>query len=72
MYRAVLVVVAALMLPACASKSSNHNPAGTPTNPVTVCKRAGQVCELHGSVLGVCVISPQPHGKFSYKCQPQH
>lgn len=76
MVRAASAVAAALMLLACSSKPSNakRTPAGTPTDPVKVCKHAGDVCELHGSVLGVCVVAPQATcgSKVCYNCQSQH
>lgn len=48
----VLVFVGAV---ACSSSgSSDRKPAGTPSDPVDVCERMGDVCKLDASRLGVC------------------
>jgi hypothetical protein len=33
---------------------AEREPTGTPTDPVDVCRRAGDVCRMGGSRLGVC------------------
>ena len=37
---------------------AEREPTGTPTDPVAVCRRAGDVCRLDGSRLGVCNPAP--------------
>lgn len=49
---ATLVLAAAV---ACSSSgSTDRKPAGTPSDPVDVCERLGDVCKLDSSRLGVC------------------
>lgn len=65
-----------VMVAACSSGSGreNHKPAGTPTDPVDVCERVGDVCRIDDSRLGVCVTKPSSACNEApcYACQPQH
>lgn len=54
------VLAVALSLVACKSSDSAsgpREPAGTPSDPVTECKRVADVCRLDGSRLGVCTMA---------------
>ena len=49
------------VLVACSSESAprgESKPAGTPTDPVEVCEKMGDVCRLDGARLGVCTQPP--------------
>jgi len=55
--RVALSLLVALV--ACSSSGSpDRKPAGTPSDPVEVCERLGDVCKLDGSRLGVCNAAP--------------
>lgn len=63
------VLVFALLLAGCRSPSepaAKREPAGTPTDPVEVCKRIADVCRLDESRLGVCIAAPE--GKPPAEC----
>ncbi len=54
-------------------------PAGTPTDPVEVCRDAGEVCRYDGSQLGVCNVDAARVGTPAcagpgkcFRCVPQH
>jgi hypothetical protein len=48
-----------LALAACRSEpGGQRKPAGTPTDPVEVCEKMGDVCRLDGARLGVCTQPP--------------
>jgi hypothetical protein len=70
------------MLVACSSETaprSKSKPAGTPTDPVEVCEKMGDVCRLDGARLGVCT-QPPPDSRPTacaernpcYLCTSQH
>jgi hypothetical protein len=60
------------------SRPARHEPTGTPSDPVDVCKRLADVCRLDASRLGVCVQAPAPDAPACagrtpcYVCTPQH
>jgi hypothetical protein len=63
MVRCVLAVAALLALAgACTSPSDSpskeRKATGSPTDPVDVCERVGDVCRLSESQLGVCIAPP--------------
>jgi len=62
----VAVAMAAVLAGACGP--SNAKPAGTSSDPVTVCERIGDICRLDGSRLGVCT----PREGTALGCAAQH
>ena len=61
-------LIAGIVVAAACGPGSSAPPAGTPTDPVTVCARVADVCRLDGNRLGVCV--QRPDGAFA--CASQH
>lgn len=51
---AVLLGLSGLLGCTSGAGKAEREPTGTPTDPVTVCRRAADVCRLDGSRLGVC------------------
>jgi hypothetical protein len=82
LHRASAAALAALALvAACSSPSqpAGREPAGTPTDPVEVCKRVADVCRLDRSRLGVCIAAPPGSSPEAcagrspcFVCAPQH
>jgi hypothetical protein len=62
-----LVVAVVVLLAGCGRKGGK--PAGTATDPVTVCERLADVCRLDGNRLGVCAAAPTGAG---FTCAAQH
>ena len=59
--------------------SAAKEAAGTPADPVTVCKRAADVCRYQGAKLGVCTIADKGAQGATcaasgqcFICAPQH
>ncbi|HTE56728.1 MAG TPA: hypothetical protein VK698_38005 [Kofleriaceae bacterium] len=76
---ACVLVVPSLGCKSPAGSSAEREPAGTPTDPVTVCKRMGDVCRLDESRLGVCNAAPAGSAPAScdgrtpcFVCMSQH
>ncbi len=64
------IALAGLALAACnGGANSGREPTGTPTDPVKVCKRVGDVCTMEEGGLGVCVETAHP---TRYTCASQH
>jgi hypothetical protein len=51
---AALVLALAAAIGCSSSGSTDRKPGGTPSDPVDVCERLGDVCKLDTSRLGVC------------------
>jgi hypothetical protein len=72
-----LSVTLALALAAC-GEGIEREPTGTPTDPVEVCTRVGDVCRIDGARLGVCEARRQSaaegrcEGEGCFACAPQH
>lgn len=65
----------ALLLAACSSSDTARAPTGSPGDPVAVCTRAADVCQLDGARLGVCTAADPPgcQGKTPcFVCRSQH
>ena len=73
-------ILGAVLVLGCSSGGSSgaddgeREPAGTPTDPVEVCERAGDVCKMDDARLGVCVEAPGSAcaEDICYRCQSQH
>lgn len=78
--RAFLLAAIPCVIMSCESgPAKQHKPTGTPTDPVPLCERHGQVCRLDKSQLGVCVAAQSPEAKEKCEgrfpcllCAPQH
>jgi hypothetical protein len=69
-----LLVVLVLGCPP-ADEGKSRTPAGTLTDPVDKCERAGDVCRIDDSRLGVCTIPKDPsvcEQQPCLICAPQH
>ena len=66
-----------LVLFAC-GEAAEREPTGTPTDPVEVCTRVGDVCRIDSARLGVCEARRQSaaegrcEGEGCFACAPQH
>jgi hypothetical protein len=74
---AALIAASVLVLGAC-GEGAPRTPTGTPTDPVEVCTRVGDVCRIDGARLGVCEARRQSaaegrcEGEGCFACAPQH
>jgi hypothetical protein len=71
-----IFTVALFGLFALAACSGDGGEPGTPTNPVETCAKAGDVCRIDDSRLGVCVEGCDPKNEgcehACFTCAPQH
>jgi hypothetical protein len=74
----VTLALASILVHGGCGEGVERTPTGTPTDPVAVCTRVGDVCRIDGARLGVCEARRQSaaegtcEGEGCFACAPQH